>query len=51
MKFVDPGPPTFEAVIAVLPWAKIYKAEINKLIKDGKTLNQIISYLKRKYNK
>ena len=48
---VDPGPPTFWIIIAKIPWAKIYKAEILKLIKKGLSTNGIINYLKKKYNK
>ncbi len=45
------GPPTFEKVVVVIPWAKIYKSEINELIKKGHTLNEIVQILKKKYNK
>ena len=45
------GPATFEKVVVIIPWAKIYKAEINRLINQGHTINEIVQILKKKYNK
>ena len=51
MKYLYPGPPTFGKIVTKIPWAKKYKQEILSLIAKGLTTNQIISYLKKKYNK